>query len=149
MGEVMWTNRLRRAVVVLLVCGTGTGVASRLCAAEPKPPVYDETALKKALVEEARKTYEMDFRRLEAAAGGVTPEGLYRWSRRWLEAQLDPTGIKEDRIAALRDHLKRMRDLEKRTAALAQTGQGTASDASAGRYYRIQAELWLGRGRVR
>lgn len=144
----MRTSRLRRAVLILLVCGTGAGLAGRLGAAGPKPPAYDQAALKKALVEEARKTYEMDYRRLEAAAGGITPEDLYRWSRRWLEAQLDLTGIKEERVAALRDHLKRMQELEKKTAALAQTGQGSTADASAGKFYRLQAELWLARGRV-
>ncbi len=137
------------SLALLATCGTGAGLGSRLSAAGANPSaVYDEAALRKTELEEARKTYEMNLQRFRAATGGVTPEDLYRWSRRWLEAQLDSVGNKQERTAALRGHLERMRDLEKRTESLAKAGQGTTADASAGKYYRTQAELWLARGRV-
>jgi multidrug resistance efflux pump len=104
-----------------------------------------ELALKKALVDEARKVYEQTVIRFRNGQG-ARPDDLYPWSRRWLEAQLELAGSKEARVAALRDHLDRMKDLEKITKGLADTGQGRTADASAGRFYRIQAELWLARG---
>jgi hypothetical protein len=45
---------------------------------------------------------------LKAGAADIPCEELYRWSRRWLEAQLDLAGKREERTAALRDHLARM-----------------------------------------
>jgi hypothetical protein len=168
--NAMLLTKLPTAAAVLLAvalfAGLGTGRAPRLGAAEqaapgkragapqepassPGKPEDVEGPLKKALVEEARKTYELDLARLKGGSGGVPPEDLYRWSRRWVKAQLDLAGTKEERLAALRDHVERMKDLEKMTKALADTGQGSTADATAGRFYRAQAELWLTRARAK
>jgi RND family efflux transporter MFP subunit len=101
-----------------------------------------DTAAKKALLEAARKVYEFDAARARNGEA-VGAEDSYRWSHRWLEAQRDLTEAKAERVTAHRDHLERMKALENRTKALADAGQGRPSDAAAGRYYRIQAELWL------
>ncbi len=104
----------------------------------------DEAGLKKALVETAQKTYEQNLALMKGLQG-VSAEELYSWSRRWLDAEVDLAGNKEERVAAHQRHLDRMKDLEKVLKNLAITGQGRQSDATAGTYYRTQAELWLTR----
>jgi RNA polymerase sigma factor (sigma-70 family) len=159
----MTMTKLRTMAAVLLAvlgAGVGTGVAFGLKAVEqpgaaerPKEAAGQraqaegaEAALKKALVEEARKVYEQDVRQLKVAFD-IAAEDVYRWSRRWLEAQMDLAVNKEERMAALRDHLGRMKDLEKVMTAAARAGQRREADAAAGRYYRAQAELWLARAK--
>jgi hypothetical protein len=148
-------------VVGLALAGAGAGAfAYRRPAEEPPkkseppgakqeagPPAADraekEDALKKALVEAARKTYEMKMKRLRGAQGTV--EEVCLWSRRWLEAEQELGGGKERREAALRAHAARMKDLAKIAHALATTGQGLASDATGADFFLAQAELWLAR----
>jgi hypothetical protein len=101
-----------------------------------------DLALKKALVAEARKTYEQNAMRLRNLQN-IPPEHLYRWSRRWLEAQLALAETKEERVASLQSHLERMNNLAGITGALAATGQARPADSSAGRFYRIQSEFFL------
>ncbi len=143
-------------VTAVAITVTAAGAVYRLTGAEPSgqkdpPPAKAadaEAALKKAMLEDARKVYEMDLARYRAgqALGG---EELYLWSVRWLEADLDLTTDAAAKTTALKAHLDRMKEVEKMAANLAKTGQGRESDAAAGRYYRAQAELWAARGRAK
>jgi hypothetical protein len=162
--RTMLLTKVRLAAVVLLAvvtAGLVTATAYRLGATEQAGPARDqeakkeavaaggkdeEGALKKALVEEARKVYQMDLDRLRNLQG-ASAEDLYRWSRRWLEAQLDLAAKGPERLTALREHLARMQDVEQITAVMWKVGQGREADAAAGRYYRAQAALWLARER--
>jgi hypothetical protein len=76
-----------------------------------------------------------------------TPGEVYNWSVRWLNAQRDLSSKKDDQIAALDGHLQRMKDLEKRVAAL--SGQVSELEASAAEFYRVEAELWLAREKAK
>lgn len=98
--------------------------------------------LKKALVETAKTTYEQNLAHMKGLEAN-SPEDLYVWSRRWLDAEVDLAANKDERVAAHQRHLDRMKDLEKILKNFATTGQGRQSDATAGTYYRTQAELWL------
>jgi RNA polymerase sigma factor (sigma-70 family) len=158
-------------VLVLVAAGVGagwlsfpTGAAQPPVAAQPEavaavppavatpdaaplaagPPEGEAASkkLKEALLTAARKTYEETMARYRNA-NLEGSESLYLWSRRWLEAQLDLAAAKDDRIAAYREHLDRMRSVEKIAKAFANAGQGRVSDASAAEYYRTQAEIWL------
>lgn len=120
-----------------------SALGQHLQAAEPGAD-KDEAGLKKALVEAAKSTYQEDLARLKNLQAS-SPEDLYVWSRRWLDAEVDLAGNKEERVAAHQRHLDRMKDLERRAKAMAAAGQGRQSDATAGTYYRTQAELWLTR----
>ncbi len=103
-----------------------------------------ETELKKELVAAAETTYKQDLARIKGLQGSSVEE-LYTWSHRWLDAELDLAANKDERVAAHQRHLDRMKDLEKMAKAMAVTGQGRQSDATAAAYYRTQAELWLTR----
>lgn len=148
--EMLW-------VTVVAVVVTAAGAAYRLVGAAPSeqkgpPPakVGDaEAALKKAMLEDARKVYEMDLARYRAGQAPLGGEELHLWSVRWLEADLDLTADATARTAALKAHVDRMKEVEKMATNLAISGQGRESDAAAGRYYRAQAELWAAQGRVK
>jgi hypothetical protein len=48
-----------------------------------------------------------------------------------------------DRIAALKDHLARMKRMENLVTKIRRLGFGRSSDVGATRYYRLEAEHWL------
>ena len=48
-----------------------------------------------------------------------------------------------DRIAALKDHLVRMKKIEELIKKIRRLGFGRSSDVGASRYYRLEAEHWL------
>jgi RNA polymerase sigma factor (sigma-70 family) len=147
-------------IVGLALAGAGAGAFGYRQRGEEPPKKSDaagpakdagpaqEDALKKALAEAARKTYEQNWARWRGGQTGTVDE-IYRWSRRWLEAELELGAGKERREAALRAHRDRMRDLAKFAHMMAWTGQGRSSDASGADYFRIQADLWLARGQVK
>lgn len=119
---------------------TPVGVIQVEAPAEAK----DTSALKKALVEAAQTTYKQDLARMKGLQGS-SPEDLYVWSRRWLDAEMDLAANKDEKVASHHRHLDRMKEVEKMAKAMAVTGQGRQSDATAATYYRTQAELWLTR----
>jgi hypothetical protein len=148
---IIMRMRTTRRVAALMAWGVivaaGGFFAFRLAAGEQKeaatgPAGEKPAALQKGLLEAARKAYEFDALRSRNAEA-VSPEEIYLWSRRWVEAEVDLAKTKGARVDAHRDHLDRMKTLEARTKALAAAGQGREGDAVAGRYFRIQAELWL------
>lgn len=125
-------------------------VAGLLEQKDPPPPKAEaEAVLKKSMLEDARKVFEMNIKRYQTGAGALVAEELYQWSNRWLKAELDLAGDAVARTTALKAHLNRMKEVEKQATTLAKIGQGRDADAAAGRYFRAQAELWVGRGRVR
>ncbi len=170
--RTMLLEKVRRTavaiLVLLLVGGTSAGwtlfptdaVQQRAAPHEPGAPpqkalvavppqaaaaaqVNDATMpMEKKMLEAARKVYEMDLARYRNAQL-VDPERLGHWSRRWLDAQLELATGKDDRLTAYREHLDRMRALERIAKSYAAAGQGLAADAIAAEYGRIQAELWL------
>ena len=80
-------------------------------------------------------------------------ERLYLWSRRWMEARRDGGTTKEQRIAAIRDHLSRMKAWEeglpvkkalKESFDTSIDSPWAASEfATSMRYFRLEAESWL------
>lgn len=111
------------------------------------PAAADTKALDnaKARMEAARKTYELKWKKWKAAEGINDPEDLYRWSRRWLEAQLDTSDKKTDQVAAYSAHVERMKWLEKFIKGLFEVGAKDAfrADVTATEFYRLEAENWL------
>ena len=123
----------------------GPAAAGQAPAANKAPD--GQIALKKALLTVARNTYEQFLQRRRLGLADPGAETYYLWSRRWLDAQLDLAGNKEERAAAYRDHLGRMRDVEQKARAQARAGQAEGAGASAAEYFRLQAELWLARAK--
>lgn len=149
--------RSKRWVLLVAVVVVAGGDAYRLALArlpdqkDPPPPkaVEAENALKKTMLEDARKLFEQFVKRHQAGVGALAVEELALWSSRWLEAELDLAADATARATALKAHLDRMKDVEKQATALMKTGQGREADAVAGHYHRTQAELWVARGRMR
>jgi hypothetical protein len=104
--------------------------------------------LLRARVEAARKTYQVIWtNNREALAPFV--ELSYRWSRRWLEAELDMSNRKPDQVAAYQAHLARMRELERITKDRFRNRVNPIEETTAAEFYALEAEIWLTRARKR
>ena len=92
---------------------------------------------------------EMDRLRKAVLKTGQIPsasvelEGEYAWSRRRMEAEGEVSGKKAGDVAAAEAHLNRMKDLEELAKGRAAGAQGSALDALAARFYRLEAESRL------
>src|SRR4051794_35503439 len=100
--------KTRGGLIVAVVLGLA---ATALLRAAPEAAAYKPPErLLKAKVDAARKTYEVVWRNNRE---GFIPfaELVYRWSRRWLEAELDLRDKKDARVAAYQAHSERMQEL--------------------------------------
>jgi hypothetical protein len=79
------------------------------------------------------------------SAGAASPEHVYVWSTRWLDAQRDQPLKGKDLAAAAAAHLERMTALAGKVDALFAGGGATALDRDAAAYYQREAELWVER----
>jgi multidrug resistance efflux pump len=77
------------------------------------------------------------------------PEDVATWSVRWLNAQREMSDKKEDYMAALEAHLKRMKELQQRVAEMTKNGLASSLDISAVEFHRTEAELWLAREKAK
>lgn len=68
---------------------------------------------------------------------------VYFWSRLALASRSDLGGTLADRVAALKDHLGRMKKMEDLIKRIRKLGFGLSADIGATRYYRLEAEYWL------
>ena len=89
----------------------------------------------------AQQTYVTLFTKYQE--GSASEELLYRWSRRWLEAERAVDKRPEGRVAAFRGHWERMRQLEKTVQKLRRSRSITMDRVSAAEYYRVEAAMWL------
>jgi hypothetical protein len=106
----------------------------------------------RARLEAARKVYQgmMDCGRKGDASFKLSSEELYRWSRRWMEAERDLADKPEARVAAAQAHLDRMAKWEegiKRTHAVARTIY--PYEVSAAEFYRLEAERGLAEAKAK
>ena len=105
-------------------------------------------ALLKARLDAARKTYEWLAKNYIESRPPLG-ELLYRWSCRWLDAEREMSGRQEDRIAAYRAHLRRMRDLERVARDRFRNRFVPVEEDTAAQFYRAEAEIWLERAKHR
>jgi hypothetical protein len=118
------------------------------------PKAADEvTAIVKARAALAEKAYREAWEDLGRTQkfGNVLilvgkPEDVYNWSVRWLKAQREMSSKHEDQIAALKAHLNRMMELQKRVKASKELLQRGAEDDAA--WYLLEAQLWLARDKM-
>jgi RNA polymerase sigma factor (sigma-70 family) len=93
------------------------------------------------MVDAANK--ECDSRMKEYYAGRGTLEFLYDSSRRLLQAELEKSSNKAERVAALKAHFSRMLDVEKINILRFEAGKVATQDLESSRFYRCEAELNL------
>lgn len=111
----------------------------------------DIAAFAKARVEAAQQVYDGEMRMLgvaiKASGQEVTlmgrPEDAYIWSIRWLNAQRDMSSGKDNQVAALEDHLTRMKALKQKVSKLPSDLLSDLKGKMATRYYVAEAEFWL------
>jgi hypothetical protein len=127
----MWENPGMRALALVVAL-----VSASVAAADPAQLSLDRAT-------QAAKIYAALHAHLATSA--TKSEELYKWSVRWLDAQLDA----QPKVAAMAfsDHAKRMAELEANVKA--QHAGGTADDDNVeiAAYFRIEADLWAGRGK--
>jgi hypothetical protein len=106
--------------------------------AAPKVPPQ----LTKAKVDAARRTYEVIWKNNKE---GLVPfaELAYRWSRRWLEAEVERSEDKANQLAAYTAHRDRMRELARITRDRYRNRVITIEEASATDFYLAEAVLWI------
>ena len=109
----------------------------------------DLVALAKARVELARKAYEgvtknigMSTRIGNMPHPLAMPEEAYLWSVRWLSAERDMNRAKDNQVAALKNHLARMKHLQQRVSGMAPLLSEIGGPLAA-RYFVAEAESWL------
>jgi hypothetical protein len=105
-------------------------------------------ALLKARLDAARKTYEWLSKNYIESRPPLG-ELLYRWSCRWLDAEREMSGRQEDRVAAYRAHLRRMRDLERVARDRFRNRFVPVEEDTAAQFYLAEAEIWLERAKHR
>lgn len=143
----MYRTKQVLVIVGLLVLGAFHVNADRLAVpawATPAPENKDSEEvqkLKKARAEAAKATYEARWEEYKVGRGFLEP--VCDWSRRWLEAERDMSTKKEEQLAALEAHLKRLKELEEMVTASFEAGRTAIGNVTAARYHRIEAELWL------
>lgn len=114
----------------------------------------EKTTLLKARVAEAEKVYRAKFEGLRKTQriGDVLvqvtkkPEEVYIWSVRWLHAQQDLSSKREDQIAALETHLKRMTEMKMTLEALSKDLMPPIVVDEA-EWYRLESKLWLAKAK--
>jgi hypothetical protein len=128
----------------LAVGGIGLVIvaATWLRAAPPEAPAKPLDALLRAKVDAARRTYEVVWQNNRE---GIIPfaELAYRWSRRWLEAELELSDKKADHVAAWQAHRDRMRQLARITRDRYRNRVSTVEEATGTDFYIAEAEVWL------
>jgi hypothetical protein len=125
------------AVLVLSVASLGL---------PPAQPDNDQTKALARFAKDraaaARKTYEVLWSNYREGFR-ISHDTLYRWSRRWLEAERDLSKKPADQAAALLAHRNRMGDLERLIRNVRRVGQATVDDLSAAEFYKAEAEYWV------
>jgi site-specific recombinase XerD len=127
----------------LACAGIVFGMAVTLLRAAPgAAPAKVPPELAKAKVAAARKTYEVIWKNNRE---GLVPfaELAYRWSKRWLEAEVDLRDKKDEQVAAYQAHKDRMRELARITRDRYRNRVNTIEEATATEFYNAEAEVWL------
>jgi hypothetical protein len=128
-----------------LVCAgivLGAALTPLLPVALGSEPAKVPAQLAKAKVDAAHRTYNVVWRNNKE---GLVPiaELVYRWSKRWLEAQLELDDNKEHRLTAYVAHRDRMRELARITRERYRNRVNTVEEASATDFYIAEAEIWI------
>ena len=117
-------------------------LALTLVSAEPKPaaPEVPRKLLEERLTT-ARSCYELALVRYQQ--GQAEQGDLLIWSENWLQSELQLEPKPAERVQSLRNHLDRVRNVERIALARVEAARGHQSDALAEKYYRVGAEIRL------
>jgi hypothetical protein len=88
----------------------------------------------------------LDAVRAHVSRGRFDPgerDHVFVWSRRRMEARLDLSKSKADRIAAAQEHVEEMRAMEAVVARMIAVGEVDRLSLLDAQYRRLEAESWL------
>jgi hypothetical protein len=74
---------------------------------------------------------------------------IYIWSRRRLEARLELSATKEERVSAAQEHLNEMKAAEQPVSRMYESGQIDLLAKLDAEYRRLEAESWLEREKAK
>jgi hypothetical protein len=139
---------VRRLGLLLVVLSFAPAPADPAAARPPIPP--DQAAALAALLDAryraAVKQFDETWVYYKQARTEAFP--VYVWSHFVLQTRFDMTDKRDEQIAALREHLERMRRLEELVKKVRRLGFGQSIEVGATEYYRIEAEYWLEHARA-
>lgn len=117
-------------------------LALTLVSAEPKPaaPEVPRKLLEERLTS-ARSCYELALARYQQ--GQAEQGDLLVWSENWLGSELQLEPRQAERVQSLRNHLDRVRNVERIARARQEAAQGHQTDVLAAKFYRLGAEIRL------
>jgi beta-lactamase regulating signal transducer with metallopeptidase domain len=101
------------------------------------------TKQQRALADDAKAAYELSLRHFDASKG--TLDAVCNWSIRWLEAAQNAAGNNSEKIAAGKEHLKRVQDLQKKIKALFDASMVEFGQVATVNYFVADAERRLAR----
>lgn len=131
----------RRAL--LGIAGVLAGGPAAFAAAEDRPEIKVAAEARLKLVHEALELVRANIGRGQFSPGERDP--IYIWSRRRMEARLDLSRTKAERVAAAQEHLDEMKvvaELIKRVNEAGELDRLVQMDAD---YRRLEAISWLAR----
>ena len=133
---------MKTCSVIVAVMVLGLVVPAQLRAAPGAAPAKVPPELFKAKVDAARRTYDVIWKNNRE---GLIPlaELAYRWSRRWMEAELELSDKKDDQVAAYQAHKSRMRELARITRERYRNRVNTVEETTATEFYIAEADVWL------
>lgn len=138
-------RRMTLAGAVLGFIAVG-GMALRSAPDEPEDP----SALAEARMKIARQFYEIaNDPRSQPAGGTPDYEAIVLWSGRWMDAQLDMSDQRTDRIAAIRAHIERLKKWELPLEHLANRAVTSRRDVDLIKFHRLEAEFRLAKAEGR
>jgi len=119
-----------------------TGLSLAPAAPDVQP---DLAPLAQARYQAAVKQYDETWAYYQQAR--IDSYQVYVWSRLVLDSRRELASKPADHIIAFEEHLERMRKLESLVKKVRRLGFGRSYDVGASEYYRLEAELWLGRAK--
>jgi hypothetical protein len=133
-------SRSRSVVLGLLLAGLSFAPAPA-----PEPEPAQPAPLAEARYQAALKQFDLVWSYYQQAR--IDSYQVYVWSRLILDSRRAMTARPADRIAALEEHLDRMKRLEGLIRKVRRLGFGLSYDVGATEYYHLEAEAWLAEAR--
>jgi RNA polymerase sigma factor (sigma-70 family) len=109
-----------------------------------KPSVAD---LAKQRLQAAREVY--NGLSIQALQGRGNLDAVANWSPHLLAAELDVAATRAEKLAALQDHVDRLKEFEKQVKAAMDAGRARPWDYASARCFRLEAELRLAKEKAK
>jgi hypothetical protein len=137
-----------RVLLSLLIIGLFQTGASRAATVGKGKQTKTPSKQQRELVKVCQESFEAIMKDI-AVGRRVVDEDICIWSRRWLQAQLAVTRKKADKVVAHKKHLQRTKEVEKFAKGMVDSGKASIIKYTTAKYYRVQAEIWLGQAQTK